>query len=158
MDMNNLNVASAILGALATGLVGGAFKFVYYLYTRKEAAEKSTFNKIIFRLERIDEKNADFREEWGAFKKELQMISASAMVVKQASEEIIIVRRNLDTAFKRVDELRISDEGLSSSVRQGYALILGRLSILRNSIEALGGKVDRSDWSDPSNNDLIGKI
>jgi succinate dehydrogenase/fumarate reductase flavoprotein subunit len=157
MNINNLDVASILLGAIATGCVGAIVKVISYLYSQKDSADDQAFKKILGRLDRMDEKNSDFREEWGAFKKELQIISASAMVVKQAAEEIIIVRRNLETAFKRVDELRDASAELSLNIRQGYKVIIGRLHILKKCMEALGGKIDDDTWSDPSHTEPMGK-
>lgn len=163
MNLDGLNISSIILGALATGCVGGIFKIFSYLYSKRDLAEEQTFEKILSRLDRIDEKTADFREEWGAFKKELQMISASAMVVKQASEEIIIIRRNLDTAFKRIDEIRSTGEDTNDSVhklgvdvRATFKGLISKINDLKKTAESLGGKFDKTIWIVDST-DVTGK-
>jgi hypothetical protein len=170
MGLEGVQLSSTILGAIATGSVVAVFKLVSYFFVQKDKTVSDTLTTLIGKIEAREHRDADFREEWGGFKKELQMISASAMIVKTASEEIIILRRNIETAFKRVDELKSlslemqaaidvvyslkhSFEAMELSMRSGYKTVLGRLNILKESIENNGGSIDNKEWLTPNDHD-----
>lgn len=164
--MNELDINSGLIGAIIPIALTAVFAAIQFLYKKNKKEEEKTLTKILKRLDSDKEKEVLFREEWGALKKELEIFSSSAVIVRQAAEEIVILKRNLETAFRKIDEVRTTSielhqsiaiiqslkdtiECVELSIDDNFKLVLGRLYVLKTSIESLGGIVLNADWVEP---------
>lgn len=134
-----------IVGSAITGLISIFFNWVSSLKNAKENKDQKTISDILETLKVNAEKELQFKEEWGGFKTEVRSISVSADIIKDASKEIIVLRRDLDTCFKRIDELR----GLYSENNLLLKTANSRLFLLRQTLEKKDFKIDSEAWLNP---------
>lgn len=141
----NDSVLSAIGGAIVTGIVALFFKWINSLKNKKEAADEKTIAMILTKLEEESRKELTFMEQWGAMKNEVSSISSASVAIKAAATEILVMRRDLETCFRRVDDLKTIYADNNQLLRTANA----RLFILRQVLEKNEIKIDAESWLKP---------
>lgn len=140
----NDSAVGAILGAIATGMFGLVFSWISSLKEKKEKQDEHTISEILATLKMQQEKTSDFREEWGGLKKEMQLISSASVSLKESAHEVILLRRDLSTAFKKIDEIK----ELIKESNDYKSILNGRLFIVKKAVEDLGAEIKNDEWID----------
>lgn len=141
----NDSLIGIIAGAAVTGILGVFFGWIKSLKKSKDEKDQKEISDILETLKMNTEKELQFKEEWGGFKTEVRSISVSADIIKDASKEIIVLRRDLDTCFKRIDELRNIYVDNNLLLKTANA----RLFLLKQVLDKKDFKIDTELWLNP---------
>lgn len=81
-------------------------------------------------------------KEWSLMKKEISDSAAELRLANEKLEGIAVLKRDRETAFKRIDELRNEIAQVEKDLTERSHVLSNRVTTLRAAVEAGGFKVD----------------
>jgi len=81
-------------------------------------------------------------KEWALMRKEIADSAADLRDAKARLETIAVLKRDRDTSFKRIDQLRDEIAEVEKELTERNHILASRVTTLRNAVEGLGVNVD----------------